>query len=273
MATLIEPKQGGFTLPEVLLAMMLGTVLMLTVSSLLPGMGASINLLQSSLRLQQNVRTAGLLIERALSRSNFTGCLPDKSFTSDALQHFYGAKLGKDWGKDSLLERRRNQRVPDTGAMALSYALPPAIPAVVPTAKKNGLLWIEVKPEGYKTGDSFLLTNCTQGVLVQPGMLSYSSGGYLLEGVSPSLVLGWKSPLYAYLWVEMGYMVRGTTRKDPQGETVPALYLIRDGRSAVEVVESVSALDFQLGSQKLQVRLGTGPEDARQLWGLLLPWQ
>ncbi|MBF2755956.1 MAG: prepilin-type N-terminal cleavage/methylation domain-containing protein [Gammaproteobacteria bacterium AqS3] len=250
--------EAGFTLPEVMLAIALGTSLTAAALMLVPDTLRSSVRLGTLTQLQLNLQTVSQLLRSELMRAGHAGCLGRLPAGEQPLEIV--AAGTKKLAKGHILNR--SSRSSSETAFAVSYAVPPAVAINRQVNGSNQISFSVAATDIAKESDfaRVLITDCSTGAIRTNMTLDKSGAIYNLTNLTAAELSSMTGDLFLYRYVQKGYYIRPISqKKGADGNKIYSLYEAPAGGSSSELIQGIARM--RTVSSGGQIRLGLLLED------------
>jgi len=179
------PRQMGFTLVEILVAVTISMILLVGVIQIFATTKRSYKLDESLARLQENGRFATNILARDVRMAGFQGCANMaglqvnnivKNPTSDVIFDFKDAIHGQNDVPSGTTVNGKNVQ-PNTDIITIRNASPSSAQLRVKMSNPSDAnIQLYSNPEGWTTGDVFFITDCENADIFQSTTVSNPNG-------------------------------------------------------------------------------------------------
>ena len=221
-------RMAGFSMPEVMLALLLTTVLILFTATVLHRFEIVRRAATHVLSENGKARQLDAIMRRIVYRAGFRGCVTQSAGFPTAIEIIPP--------KSEPVAVKAHS---GTDVLRVAYAQGPGWRVRLPVANGRRLSWKGEKAP-VSGGDWLWLGSCVPG---HTGIVAQmASGSYLRHPWRHELSgIVWAYPLRSEVWT-----IRSTNRKLLDGSRVHGLYRTTDKQSATEVLSQVTDLHYEL---------------------------
>jgi len=261
-------NQKGFTLVEIMVAVVISLVLLSGVIQIFLSSKQTYRFGEAISRLQESGRFAIDMMSHDIRMAGYQGCAdlgtvpttiiskvaPTGNINQDAIQGWEFD--GTNWGPTSPVKPAdiASKALANSDVFSIQHAFDLGIQLTGNMTPNNANIQIASDPIGIQSGDILIISDCetvdiftTQGVSNNAGKKTISHPASFNISTKLSKPYGSDAKVYAYAWYV--YFIGDTSRTNRRGESILALYR-RDIKGNIdEVVEGVENMQITYGER------------------------
>lgn len=246
-------KQSGLSLIELMIALLIGSILLLGVLQLLSRTTSNDRVNNALARTQESARIAIEFIQRDARRANYLGC-------ANANQPAADTPTSAQTAIETMLVATVTGTEGANGSDTLSLSYASNTGATLTNIANNG---ISFTPEvSHAANETFMFTDCTNVAVIKTNSSSNSTGSitssgneYDPRGINPYTqdnATGNSVPVTLWQMANASYSIRDTGRTNSNGDPIMGLFRNND-----EIIE---------GAENLQILYGLASSPTTTRW-------
>ncbi len=252
-------KNKGFSMIELMIAIALGTLIVITVGEIYLSSRTTNNIQIGLARLQENGRYANYLLSLELRMAGFTGCSnqrpaevtnvvssgPNMADFDVPLVGYDGLSSGFS---PSLPTNLTGKPLPGTDVVEIRKASSMGVNLKADMNRKNNPVLVEDRL-GVKAGDIIMVTDCTVGDIFMAGANTNATSitHTVSNNTTNNLSIPYLTNAQVMLFQYYSYYIKNTARTNAQGEAIPALFRMDVHGNEEEIAEGVEQMQIRYG--------------------------